>query len=279
MREIDADGANFRSRKIIVRVQYQCERPGKVYCVDTCHKIRKWGFIAGCMVDACSRFVLASWIADNNRSLTSLEHFIQVLDMAGVPEFVRADEGTETKAMEKLQNFLRGDRRFLTGPSTANVRVEVHHGRVTKKVLTTYRQFFILWGKTWLRAHDPLHRFLLWHVFAVRIQEDMDQYRKVWNYHRIRTIGFSPMKAFQEIQHRRLPMPRDQDTTDFISALRVQYQFDQNALNPLAEDELAELVRLVPRLTLADPVEAFLPRVQRGLQVLADIFQRREEEG
>jgi transposase-like protein len=222
--------------------------------------------------------VLSSWIANNNRSLTSFEEYLKVVSKTGVPEFCRADDGTETKAMEKMQKNLRGDRTFLKGPSTANVRVEVHHGRVTKKALAVYRQCFSNWEETWLNAYDPLHRFLLWHVFAVRIQEDMSVYVDVWNHHRIRTTGVSPIKAFHNIPHRRLPLPGDNATAAFVNALRVMYAFDVDALNPLTPTEYAELERLCPRLTLLDSIDLFLPRCVRGLQVLSDIFNARDDE-
>ena len=135
------------------------------------------------MVDACSRLVLTSWLADNNRSLTLFREFMNVCKTYGIPEFVRADDGSENKAMALTQVFLKGNGTYFRGTSTANVRVESHNGRVTKKALGAYRQEFIELESIWLNPYDPLHRFILWHVYGQRMQDEMDRYARTWNAH------------------------------------------------------------------------------------------------
>jgi len=63
----------------------------------------------------------------------------------------------------------------------------------------------------------------------------------------------------------------DWGTPSFPSFPSDQDSFDVNALNPLLPTEYADFERLVPLLTLDDPIDTFLPRFARGLEVLAEI--------
>ena len=219
---------------------------------------------------------MRSWVADNNRSLTLFNEWHQAVLEYGVSELVRSDDGTEVKALEKVQLFIRGPKTFLVGPSTSNVRVECHHGRNTKYSLGCYVQEFTELEKTWLNPYDPLHKFILWHVYSGRMQDDLDVYCKVWNFHKIRTIGRSPIKVWYDLRHRRIPMPNDVATNTFIGTVRAKYSFDHNGKNPFTDVEYEEFYQRVPPLTMFDKLD-FLgkDRCDLALRVMLDIYSRR----
>jgi len=276
MRIIDPDGPRWRENPRHIRVVFECERPGLLYCTDTCHKLRRWGFIHGSIVDACTRYCLTSWVADNNRSLTLFNEWHKAVLKYGVSELIRSDDGTEVKALEKVQNFIRGPKTFLIGPSTSNVRVECHHGRNTKYSLGIYVQEFTELEKIWLNPYDPLHKFILWHVYSNRMQVDLDMYSEVWNWHKIRTIGRSPIKVWHDLGHRRIPMPNDVATTHFVGLVREKYSFDKNRNNPFTDAEYQEFYQRVPPLTIFDKMDySGKDRCDLALRVMHDIFSRR----
>jgi hypothetical protein len=276
LRAINPAGPTIRSGVIKVRGVFKAPRPGYVYCADTNHKGRRWGFVFGEIVDACTRACLTSWVACHNRSLRAFEEYVRVMEITGVPEFLRVDDGTECKGMIKAQVFFRGEGRYWIGSSHDNVRVESHHGRVTLKVTSLYFSFFARYESTWFNTYDPLHKFVLWHVFSHRMQQDLDQYSVVWNNHKIRTIRTSPSKLFHDLVHRRQRLPQDANTRDFMKAMREQYAFDERGMNPLTDAEYAELRVRAPPLTLNDNTFVFDDRVFLALEVLSEIFDRRD---
>ena len=272
---LDPTGPRWRESHQKVRQVYVAPRPGYLYCVDTCHKFRRWGLICGLMVDACSRLVLTSWLADNNRSLTLFREFMNVCKTYGIPEFVRADDGSENKAMAHAQVFLRGNGTYFRGTSTANVRVECHHGRVTKKALGAYKQEFIELESIWLNPYDPLHRFILWHVYGQRMQDEMDRYARTWNAHVIRTTGKRPIRVWYDLAHRRWPLQNNNATRTFTQAIENKYAFNEEALNPFTPAEYTEFRRRVPPLTMRDKMPSWRPRATLALRVMLEIMQRR----
>ncbi|KAJ7076552.1 hypothetical protein B0H15DRAFT_790469 [Mycena belliarum] len=83
--------------------------------------------------------------------------------------------------------------------STQNVRMERGWRDVRKDTLEFFRQiFFYLVESDLLDMEDPIHRVCLYIIFQPRIQRSLDETKKSWNLHKIRTAGNkTPIAIYQ----------------------------------------------------------------------------------
>lgn len=140
---IDPQGVESRRAQRLRRRQYRIRGPNALWHMDSYDKLKPYGIgINGC-IDGFSRFVL--WMeayTTNSDPKVIADYYIQcVTRLVGLPERIRADNGTENGHVAEMQMFLRRnhpdvfamEKSFLYGRSTGNQRIESWWGILRKQ--------------------------------------------------------------------------------------------------------------------------------------------------
>lgn len=135
---------------------------------------------------------------DNNRSDTVLDLFIAATRDYGLPSCVRSDKGSENFGVCEYMIRARGTEKHshITGKSTHNQRIERLWRDIFRCVTTTF--YFLFYYMEENDDLDPLSDvdlFVLHLVFLPRINAYLQEFRRGWNIHSIRTErNWSPIK-------------------------------------------------------------------------------------
>uniref|UniRef100_A0A3B5QAJ1 Integrase core domain-containing protein n=1 Tax=Xiphophorus maculatus TaxID=8083 RepID=A0A3B5QAJ1_XIPMA len=130
-----------------------------------------WGFVVHGGIDGCSRIVTYLSCSTDNRASTVLFHFLKARGL------YECASGT-------------GDehRSHLTGESIHNQRIEHLWRDVFLHVLEPlYSTFYNLEDSALLDPSNDVHKLSLHIVFLPEIQSRLEQFRKAWNHHSLRT--------------------------------------------------------------------------------------------
>ena len=142
LRRIDPEGTIMRRARRLQRRDYFSAGPNFIWHVDSYDKIKPFGLCINGCIDGFSRRIM--WM---NVYYTSSDpkvvcgYFIETVQKFGCPRLVRADMGTENTCIRDIQNFLAinatvtSQSGFLTGPSTANQRIECFWGQLRKECM------------------------------------------------------------------------------------------------------------------------------------------------
>ncbi|XP_062870184.1 uncharacterized protein LOC134332458 [Trichomycterus rosablanca] len=174
----------------VSRRVYHVPYPNSLWHIDGNMRLIRWGFVVHGGIDGCSRLITYLNCSTDNRASTVLFHFLKATGLYGLPSRVRSDHGGENLQVALLMNLVQGIERrsHITGESIHNQRIERLWRDVFLHVLEPfYCMFYTLEDSTLLDPGDQMHKLALHIVFLPEIQNRLEQFRKAWNHHALRT--------------------------------------------------------------------------------------------
>ena len=193
---LDPDGVNLRKRKVLRRRVYQSKGPFDVFHIDGHDKLKQWGFtIHGCMDGFSRKIVWLVCCTTNNDPVVVVNHFLNVLHRyKKTPTLIRADRGTENIYVKRLQRWLSGRKNsFIYGRSVRNQRIESFWSRLKRFLVQWWIDFFKLMENMGiLDIASEIHATLLLFCFMPVVQLELEEFRRVWNLHRVRRSAEAP---------------------------------------------------------------------------------------
>lgn len=200
IQRVDALGTVNRRMNIILRRTYKVAGPNALWHIDGHHKLIRWKIVIHAGIDGYSRLITYINCSNNNRSDTVFKYFKEATERFGTPSRVRADKGGENVRVKRFMNEFRGEGRgsFIEGRSVHNQRIERLWVDLVKDVVKMYTTIFIyLEDKCGLDINNDVYIFCLHYVFIPRINKSLEQWKKSWNSHKIRTEGHhSPLQLY-----------------------------------------------------------------------------------
>jgi hypothetical protein len=222
MYRVDPWGVQLRTRRLLHRRKYKVAGPNSLWHIDGNHKLVRWRIVIHGGIDGFSRIPVYLEASCNNRSETVLRHFLQAVDVYGLPSRVRADKGGENVLVSDymLSHPRRGTGRgsFITGRSVHNQRIERLWRDVFSACLAPlYYTFYHMEEEGLLDPVDELDLYCLHYVFMPRLHQQLESFRKAYCRHKLRT------------EHNHTPLQlwtRGVMATDDITALGGVYGLD-----------------------------------------------------
>jgi len=194
------------------RKNYVVPGPDWLWCLDGHDKLSRYGIaIYGC-VDAYSRNIIWFYVGSSNRTAVSV--VCQYLEAVGLrdkcPNYLRTDDGTEISMMADAQYFLywadqvkeyEAGRRtaedlagvtvrdcFITGKSTANIRIEGLWGQLIRGQTESWMEYFALLSRNlFFRDDCATDKVVLTFIFMPIISREITDWVRVHNANRIRS--------------------------------------------------------------------------------------------
>lgn len=152
MHRVDPEHSSSRWHACIRRRTYSVPGPNSLWHIDSHHSLIRWRLVVHGCIDGFSRMIVYLFCADNNRSDTVLERFVQATTHFGLPSRVRSDRGGENVGICEYMLQRRG--RFYYMEEVEDL--------------------------------DPLSDamlFVLHMVFLPRINRCLQEFRASWNVH------------------------------------------------------------------------------------------------
>ena len=108
-----------------------------------------------------------------------------------IPGRVRVDGGSEFNHVERFMNTVVGNNqeiRCIRGKSVHNTRIERLWRDMREKVADKYRETFMkMENDGILVSNNDIHKYALHYVYLPRIRRDLQQWRRAWNMHGLRS--------------------------------------------------------------------------------------------
>src|SRR5271155_2401006 len=186
------------------RKNYVVPGPDWLWCLDGHDKLSRYGIaIYGC-VDAYSRNIIWFYVGSSNRTAVSV--VCQYLEAVGLrdkcPNYLRTDDGTEISMMADAQYFLywadqvkeyEAGRRtaedlagvtvrdyFITGKSTANIRIEGLWGQLIRGQTESWMEYFALLSRNlFFRDDCATDKVVLTFIFMPIISREITDWVRV----------------------------------------------------------------------------------------------------
>ena len=194
---IDPIGRAARKSQAIQRRVYNVPAPNCLWHIDSNHKLIGWRIVIHGCIDGYSRTIIYLKCASNNLADTALQFFQSGTDIFGIPSRVRGDMGVENYDIARfmiLQGANRGS--FITGRSVHNTRIERLWREVNRVVNYNYSAIFKhMEHYDILDSTNEIDLAALHFVFIPRISRSLEEFTSQWNYHGIRTAGYSSLIA------------------------------------------------------------------------------------
>lgn len=198
---VDHENVTNRSRSVIRRRIYSVPHPNFMWHIDTHHKLIKWRFIIHGSIDGFSRTITYLSCADNNKSSTALEFFLDGISLYGLPEHIRSDHGSENvsiwRYMIASHNYDYSS--VLTGSSVHNERVERLWRDVRRCVVSIYADIFRKLEEELLDPLNEVDLYCLHYIYISRINKCLFEFKESWNNHGLSSEGnMTPLQLFFE---------------------------------------------------------------------------------
>lgn len=196
LKQVDPEGVEERTRKVIKRRIYQTNGPNEVYHVDGNDKLKMWGFCIHGAVDGFSRKLLWLKVATtNNNPLVIANFYLSFVKSHMIaPNILRMDKGTENIYLEDLQVFFTGiPNSFRYGASVHNQRIEAYWSRLKKFRFSWWKEFFQNMCRDGLyQSNLESHQEALVFCFLPVIQNELNEFQKTWNTRNVRKSSAAP---------------------------------------------------------------------------------------
>jgi len=187
----DPDGIVVRKTRKLKRRVYEVAGSHDLWHIDGNHKLVKYGMIVHGGIDGYSRYIPYLACSDNNKANTVLSCFKSgCKSLMILPRRVRSDMGGENVNVCRFMFDCFGSESkcFLTGKSTGNQKIERLFRDSTEKVLEPYIILFEFFVHEGLNVDDNMHIFVLHYLFLSRVNALLEEFRNVWNNHKVRTL-------------------------------------------------------------------------------------------
>jgi hypothetical protein len=94
LHRVDKPGIADRSKGRLHRRTYNVQGANHLWHIDTNHKLVRWHMIIFGVIDGFNRLPLVLVCLNNNKAITSLDHFRSAVTKFGLPSRMRFDKGT-----------------------------------------------------------------------------------------------------------------------------------------------------------------------------------------
>ncbi|CAA7271343.1 unnamed protein product [Cyclocybe aegerita] len=265
----------FGDRSIHRRV-YKVAGANSLWHHDGQHGLIKYKLVIHCFIDGHTRLVTGMEVNTNNCAQTVLDLFLKAIPQYGIPSRVRGDHGTENVNVAAWMDENRGSHRgsYIYGRSIHNTHIERLWYDVTRGFGQKWKNFFIdLEVHYRLSPVDPVHIWLLHHLFLPLIHRDAEAWVATWNSHSMQIQGQSSqspreMFFFSMVQdsprgiRQFIPEPEEED---ILAVDLAQYGMDwqeaenQDVMRHLLDHNPHELDNEAPFVNGAPPHMNHIP--------------------
>ena len=195
-----------RRRFVMRRRIYSVPHPNYMWHIDTHHKLIKWRYVIHGGIDGFSRTITYLGCANNNRSSTAFEYFLDSTSLYGLPNHVRSDCGGENVSIWRymISSHNNDYSSVLTGSSVHNERVERLWRDVHRCVAIMYADIFrSLESELLLDPLNEVDLYCLHNIFLPRINRCLLEFKESWNHHALSSEGnMSPYQLlFEGLNH------------------------------------------------------------------------------
>ena len=206
LRELDPEGVESRAQHRLHRRLYTCLGPNYTWHLDGYDKLKQFGFPIHACIDGYSRKILWLRVSETNNDPKVVASFYvnYVKETKFTARLIRTDRGSENVNICGIQRFFRRlhpdsfahRKSFQYGTSTANQRIEAWWSQLKRGFTHWWIDFFkdmvdnALYDPS-LNHHLECARF----CFTGVLQQELDEFRTIWNTHRIRHVHNSECPA------------------------------------------------------------------------------------
>ena len=148
---VDPINIALRCLKTVQRRQYMVKGPNAVWHIDGHHKLIQWRMVTHGGVDGYSRMVVFLKCSANNFATTVLQEFEKAVQLYGLPEKVRTDQGGENVDVWRAMEVVHGSSSaVISGSSTHNEQIERLWNDVWRSVVQEYEQKYEVSGSIFI---------------------------------------------------------------------------------------------------------------------------------
>ena len=248
--QLDPEGVNSRSRRVLRRRMYSARGPNYVWHVDGNDKLLPYGFAIHGAIDGYSRRIIWLEVSPTNKKPEVVAgYFVDSLrKLVGAPLYMRFDDGTENGLMADLHMLLtNGLGTPIFGRSTANQRIEAWWNILKKNTLHEYISFFRdMIDQGMYDTSDDLHREAIRYFFGSIITSNLAKVARDWNNHRIRPVANSDCPAGKPNVMYYVPPP-DAEECKLDIDIDMLDDVQETIIHrvPMFDENIAELVKIV----------------------------------
>ena len=194
LKRIDPEGVDHRRRRRLHRSKYISQGPNFAWHIDGHDKLKPYGFsIHGC-IDGFSRKLLWLEVGPTNKmpEVVAKYYLDTVKKVGGIPNKIKADDGTEHALIEPIHVSLRNIEAdddesiesFSIITSPRNQRIEAYWSILQRDRIGWWRRFFLELSDLDLFSNeDPVIVDCIRFCFMHLVRKDLQSVLEDWNTH------------------------------------------------------------------------------------------------